>query len=48
MARTLKVDRWLFLATMLLVGISVVMVIRASAVQAAENTRVPMYFARHG
>jgi cell division protein FtsW len=45
MARTLKSDRWLFLATMLLVGISVVMVYSASAVQAAENTRVPMYFA---
>jgi cell division protein FtsW len=32
MARTLKSDRWLFLLTMLLVGISVVMVYSASAV----------------
>ncbi len=32
MARTLKSDRWLFLLTMLLVGVSVVMVYSASAV----------------
>jgi cell division protein FtsW len=37
MARTLKSDRWLFLLTLLLVGVSVVMVYSASAVRASDR-----------
>jgi cell division protein FtsW len=37
MARTLKSDKWLFWATLLLVGISVVMVYSASAIQALDK-----------
>ena len=39
MARTLKSDKMLFLATLLLVGVSVVMVYSASAVQALAKYR---------
>jgi len=44
MARTLRSDKWLFLATLLLVGCSVVMVYSASAVQALGRYQVPAYF----
>jgi cell division protein FtsW len=44
MARTLKSDKALFLATVLLVGASVVMVYSASAVQAMGNGHTPVYF----
>ncbi|MFI5176920.1 MAG: putative lipid II flippase FtsW [Vicinamibacterales bacterium] len=44
MARTLKSDKTLFLATMLLVGASVVMVYSASAVQALDKLRPPYFF----
>ena len=37
MARTLKSDKMLFLSTLLLVGMSVVMVYSASAVQAVDK-----------
>ena len=37
MARTLKSDKTLFLSTLLLVGMSVVMVYSASAVQAVDK-----------
>ena len=40
MARTLKSDKMLFLATLLLVGASVVMVYSASAVQAPTKYHV--------
>ena len=39
MARKLKSDRMLFLATILLVGLSIVMVYSASAVVALERYR---------
>src|SRR5713101_4218634 len=44
MARTLKSDRLLFWATLLLVGASVVMVYSASAVQALTKYDRPYYF----
>ena len=44
MARKLKSDRVLFLATLLLVGLSVVMVYSASAVQATLRNHDPQYF----
>jgi cell division protein FtsW len=44
MARTLKSDKVLFLATLLLVGVSVVMVYSASAVQALDKYHIPYYF----
>jgi cell division protein FtsW len=44
MARTLKSDKWLFVATLLLVGASVVMVYSASAVQAMTKYHRPYYF----
>jgi cell division protein FtsW len=44
MARTLKSDKLLFWATLLLVGASVVMVYSASAVQALERYHTPYYF----
>ena len=44
MARTLKSDKTLFLATLLLVGMSVVMVYSASAVQAADKGHAAAYF----
>ena len=44
MARTLKSDKVLFLATLLLVGASVVMVYSASAVQAMARYQAPYYF----
>jgi cell division protein FtsW len=44
MARTLKSDKTLFLATMLLVGASVVMVYSASAVQALDKSQSPYFF----
>lgn len=44
MARTLKSDKMLFLATLLLVGASVVMVYSASAVQALAKYQKPYYF----
>ncbi|MEO8069948.1 MAG: putative lipid II flippase FtsW [Acidobacteriota bacterium] len=44
MARTLKSDKMLFLATLLLVGASVVMVYSASAVQALAKYHAPSYF----
>lgn len=44
MARTLKSDKMLFLATLLLVGVSVVMVYSASAVQALAKYQRPYYF----
>ncbi len=44
MARTLKSDRWLFLLTVLLVGVSVVMVYSASAVSAANRFNSDYYF----
>jgi cell division protein FtsW len=44
MARTLKSDRWLFFLTVLLVGISVVMVYSASAVSAANRFNSDYHF----
>jgi cell division protein FtsW len=44
MARKLKSDRMLFLAAILLVGLSIVMVYSASAVVALERTGRPMLF----
>jgi len=44
MARTLKSDRVLFLATILLVGLSVIMVYSASAVVALERYQRPYFF----
>lgn len=44
MARTLKSDRFLFVATLLLVGASLVMVYSASAVQALTKYHRPYYF----
>lgn len=44
MARTLKSDRTLFLLTLLLVGVSVVMVYSASSVQALNSHQNPYYF----
>jgi cell division protein FtsW len=44
MARTLRSDKMLFLATLLLVGASVVMVFSASAVQATDKYSSPFYF----
>ena len=44
MARTLKSDKMLFLATLLLVGASVVMVYSASAVQAQAKYQIADYF----
>jgi cell division protein FtsW len=44
MARTLKSDKTLFLATLLLVGASVVMVYSASAVQSMDKGQTPFYF----
>ncbi len=44
MARKLKSDRVLFLATILLVGLSIVMVYSASAVVALERYRQPYFF----
>ena len=44
MARTLKSDRTLFIATMLLVSVSLVMVYSASAVQALAKYQVANYF----
>ena len=44
MSRTLKSDRLLFLATLLLVGASVVMVYSASAVLAIDRYQQPPYF----
>ena len=43
MARTLKSDKMLFWATLLLVGISVVMVYSASAVQASDKHQFSSY-----
>ncbi len=45
MARTLKSDKLLFVMTMLLVGLSVVMVFSASAVLAADRNQSAMRFA---
>ncbi len=44
MARTLKSDKTLFLSTLLLVGMSVVMVYSASAVQAADKGHLSGFF----
>src|SRR5919201_7113866 len=44
MARKLKSDRVLFLATILLVGLSIVMVYSASAVMALERYQRPYLF----
>jgi cell division protein FtsW len=44
MARKLKCDRILFIATLLLVGLSIVMVYSASAVVAMERTGRPYFF----
>ena len=44
MARTLKSDKTLFLATLLLVGMSVVMVYSASAVYALDKFNSPLHF----
>ena len=44
MARKLKSDRLLFIATLLLVGTSVVMVYSASAVMAAEKNHDPYFY----
>jgi cell division protein FtsW len=44
MARKLKSDRALFIATVLLVGLSIVMVYSASAVVAMERTGRPFFF----
>ncbi len=44
MARTLKSDKALFLATLLLVGASVVMVYSASAVYAMGKGKTPLFF----
>jgi cell division protein FtsW len=44
MARKLKSDKLLFTATLLLVGISVVMVYSASAVMAMESKQAPYYY----
>jgi cell division protein FtsW len=44
MARTLRSDKMLFLATLLLVGASVVMVYSASAVQALAKYETPTFF----
>ena len=44
MARTLKSDKFLFWATLLLVGASVIMVYSASAVQALNKYHTPYYF----
>lgn len=43
MARTLKSDRWLFLLTLLLVGVSLVMVYSASAVSASSRLNLSSY-----
>ena len=43
MARTLKSDKLLFWATLLLVGVSVVMVYSASAVQSTDAGKAPYY-----
>lgn len=42
MARTLKSDKWLFLATLLLVGTSIVMVYSASSYKAMTTTGSPL------
>ncbi len=44
MARTLKSDKMLFLSTLLLVGVSVVMVYSASAVQAVDKDHSAAFF----
>jgi cell division protein FtsW len=44
MARKLQSDKWLFLATLVLVCVSVVMVYSASAVVALERYQQPYYF----
>ena len=44
MARTLKSDKLLFLATLLLLCVSVVMVYSASAVLAVDRYQRPPYF----
>ncbi len=44
MARKLQSDKWLFLATLALVCVSVVMVYSASAVVALENFKTPYHF----
>ena len=44
MARKLQSDKWLFLATLALVCVSVVMVYSASAVVALERYQQPYYF----
>src|SRR5690349_15415400 len=44
MARTLKSDKTLFLSTLLLVGMSVVMVYSASAVYALDKYNSPVHF----
>ena len=44
MARTLKSDKVLFLATILLVAVSIVMVYSASAVVALERFQQPYFF----
>ena len=44
MARTLRSDRWLFVATLVLVAASVVMVYSASAVQAVNKGMGPYHF----
>jgi cell division protein FtsW len=44
MPRTLKSDRMLFWSTLLLVGVSLVMVYSASAVQAANKEQPPYYY----
>jgi cell division protein FtsW len=44
MARTLKSDKWLFWAALLLVGAGLLMVYSASAVQAQNKYQAPYYF----
>ena len=44
MARTLRSDRWLFLATLLLVGTSIVMVYSASSFLSMTKYGHPYYF----
>jgi cell division protein FtsW len=44
MARTLKSDKWLFVATVLLVATGIVMVYSASAMYAVEQKGEPAYF----
>jgi cell division protein FtsW len=44
MARTLKSDKWLFVATLLLVATGVVMVYSASAMYAVNHDKPPYYF----